>query len=80
VDADWLVHFHDHDRQLSASLEHHDQAGGDFTVIAAMDPGATCQITWNGWPVGYYERYPGALEMTLDSHPNGQLTVVPTMR
>ena len=73
--------FDDHNRQLSATLEHHGQAGGDFTVgdftaIAAMDPGATYRVTWNGRPIDYYERYPGVLEMTLDSHPNRQLAIV----
>jgi hypothetical protein len=41
----------DHNRQLSATLEHHGQAGGDFTVTAAIDPGATYEVTWNGQPV-----------------------------
>ncbi|MBN1887297.1 MAG: hypothetical protein JW850_04885 [Thermoflexales bacterium] len=71
--------FNGHNRQLSATLEHHGQAGGDFTVIAAMDPGATYHVTWNGQPVNYYERYPGVLEITLDSNPNGQLTILPLM-
>jgi hypothetical protein len=28
-------------------------------------------------PADYYERYTGILEITLDSHPNGQLAVFP---
>lgn len=67
--------FSDHNRRLSAILEHHGQVGGDFTVIAGMAPGAAYQVTWNGQPVDFHERYPGVLEITLNRQPTGQLRI-----
>jgi hypothetical protein len=75
--------FSDHNRQLSATLEFHGTAGRDFTVIAAMQPGAVYQVTWNGQPMNFHERYPGVLEISVGrtvSSPVdvGELTVRPT--
>ena len=45
-----------------------------------MNPDAAYQVTWNGQPVNHDERYPGVLEISLDSHLNGQLAVKPLRR
>lgn len=67
--------FSAYNRKLRATLEHHGRPGSDFTVIAAMAPGPAYAVTWNSRPAAYHERYPGVLEITLDSHPSGELEI-----
>ncbi|MFZ6030934.1 MAG: MGH1-like glycoside hydrolase domain-containing protein [Chloroflexota bacterium] len=69
--------FGDHHRRLDAVLEYHGAPGHPFAVIAAMNPDrAAYQVTWEGQPVDFYERYPGILEITLDGNrPRGRLVV-----
>jgi hypothetical protein len=75
----WILRqeFSQGSRCLVAQLENPFAGMRPFSVLAAMEPGSQYQVTWNGSPAGFNERYPGLLEITLNNGVNGRLEVHP---
>ncbi|MBE0699208.1 MAG: hypothetical protein IH586_19985, partial [Anaerolineaceae bacterium] len=65
-------------QNLEAEIENRFAGTRPFTVLAAMQPGNTYQVTWNGQPAAVNERYPGLLEISLGGESSsGKLKVHP---
>ena len=62
-------------RGLTANLIHDGER--EYTVIAALEPTAEYQATFNGSPVNNAVRLPGVLEISLQG--SGELAVTPTL-
>ena len=65
-------------RSLAADLVFQGATPRPAAVIATMAPAGAYRAEWNGQPAAFHERYPGALEISLDRvQTAGRLEVFP---